>query len=290
MIVDYEAAPVRIKRVSGGVTILELLVVIATLAALTSLLFPAIQAARETTRDAQCLNNLHQIDDALYLYHDSYRTLPAGWQPEPTNKSSYGWAASILKEIGESGLGSRLDHHVPIDLAEPSLRSVTPNTLLCPSDPGEIVFPLYTEIGPDGLRAQDSSQVLSMLPRTNYVGVYGNTDPDDAPGELGTGIFIKGKGRRFAEVTRGLSQVVLVGERTTRKLPSSWLGTFTEGEDAVGRVVGFLYLGPNQSASDECELDSRHPGHANFAWADGRVSRIADDIDQNVYQQFGEIR
>src|SRR3954465_12870377 len=105
MIVDYEPALARIRRDTRGLTILELLIVIATLAALTSLLFPAIQAVRETTRDAQCLNNLHQIDDALHLYHDSYRALPAGWQPEPSNKSSYGWAASILNEIGESGLG-----------------------------------------------------------------------------------------------------------------------------------------------------------------------------------------
>src|SRR4051794_4742572 len=135
--------PAKCQRRTHGLTILELLVVIATLTALTALLFPAIQAARETTRNTQCLNNLHQIADALYLYHDSYRTLPAGWQPEPTNKSSYGWAAFILKQIGEAGLGSRVDHRLPIDAADSVVRSVTPETLLCPSDPGEIVFPLY---------------------------------------------------------------------------------------------------------------------------------------------------
>src|SRR4051794_16567194 len=97
-------------RVTRGITILELLVVTATVAALTSLVFPAIQAARETSRDAHCLYNLHQIADALHVYQESHRILPAGWQPEPSNKSSYAWAACVLNEIGESSLNSRIDY------------------------------------------------------------------------------------------------------------------------------------------------------------------------------------
>lgn len=65
-------------RRKPGFTILELLVVIATIAILIALLLPAIQSAREQARKSQCMNNLMQFGLALHNYQATHQLLPPG--------------------------------------------------------------------------------------------------------------------------------------------------------------------------------------------------------------------
>src|SRR5882762_3042492 len=104
-----------------GFTLVELLVVIAIIGILVALLLPAIQAARESARRSQCMNNLKQLGIASHQFHDTYKFLPsAGWSdwwvgcPDVgMGKNQPGsWAYQLLNFIEESaraGIGQGLN-------------------------------------------------------------------------------------------------------------------------------------------------------------------------------------
>jgi prepilin-type N-terminal cleavage/methylation domain-containing protein/prepilin-type processing-associated H-X9-DG protein len=56
-----------------GLTLVELLVVVAIIAVLVALLLPAVQYARESARRADCLSHFRQIGIAVHQYYDANR-------------------------------------------------------------------------------------------------------------------------------------------------------------------------------------------------------------------------
>lgn len=77
------------RTLPRGFTLVELLVVITIIGILVSLLLPAVQSARESTRRSQCGNNLRQIGIAVNSYESANSVLPAG---SYTVAKAHGWA------------------------------------------------------------------------------------------------------------------------------------------------------------------------------------------------------
>ena len=91
-----------------GFTLIELLVVIAIIAVLIGLLLPAVQAAREAARRAQCVNNLKQLGLAVHNYISTYSIFPlqCNYNTSETQDQgfSWSWCVAILPEMEQQSL------------------------------------------------------------------------------------------------------------------------------------------------------------------------------------------
>jgi prepilin-type N-terminal cleavage/methylation domain-containing protein len=95
----------------GGFTLIELLIGMAILTTLGFMFFPAIQAARESSRLASCRNHISQLSKGMLQHEHFLGYFPsAGWSPswmgvaERTGDAAQpgGWAYDILPYIEET--------------------------------------------------------------------------------------------------------------------------------------------------------------------------------------------
>jgi prepilin-type processing-associated H-X9-DG protein len=282
-----------------ALTILELLVVVGIVGLLVGLLLPALMSARETARRLQCASNLREIGLAVHQYHDTAHVLPEAWKVASDGISGYGWAVALLPYLEEVNLHKSIDARASVMAHRNETSKNTILTImLCPSDISEQMFELYAE-PPQTHTAQSTlsspsnanpaSSPLVRLPAANYLGVFGTLEADDSfPAPLGDGPIVAGRRVRFADLQRGQSHTLLIGERTTAMVPSTWLGVHFRGEDAACRLVGSAITTPNCTPCDECEFASRHSGGSNFVWADGHVSLVDSDIQPTEYQRLAK--
>lgn len=283
-----------------GFTLVELLVVIAVIGILIALLLPAVQAAREAARRAQCSNNLKQIGLALHLHHDVYQRLPAGWlayepgtgRPDPLGQPGWAWGAKILPFLEQAAVEKNLINY-DVSVSDPihaKARLTVLQVYRCPSDSGKPIFhaeEIHDHAGDEG--SHSSSDGHAEYSTTNYVGVFGTKDIHSCgtlgPGKQCTsdGTLFHNSNLRFADIHDGLSQTFVVGERSSQLGYATWVGVPPGDECFPSLVLGTATYPPNSRAEDIHNFSSHHPSGTQFLLGDGSARLVAESIDTAAY-------
>jgi prepilin-type N-terminal cleavage/methylation domain-containing protein len=205
------------SRPRRGFTLIELLVVIAIIGVLIALLLPAVQAAREAARRAQCVNNLKQLGLAVHNYSSSVGSLPWGDGPWWIEWSAH---TLLLPYVEQGPLYNSINFTNALPYGGGSLVINHPanttaaytkiSTFLCPSDFDRLTDPN----GHNNYMANSGS-----APNSTYggnAGANGWNGPVAGPfiySDNGTVVNFGGTYIDFASITDGLSNTAAFSER-----------------------------------------------------------------------------
>ena len=306
-----------------GFTLVELLVVIAIIATLIGLLLPAVQAARESARRTQCLNNMKQIGIALHLFHDAKRRLPpafattetpghVNWRSLPQTPGFFepGWSffVSILPFLEQDALFKQLNLSLPImDATNAAARSEAAlvAAYVCPSDTGPRLVDVR-DYGPSSsaIALSGDGTLITKAPVSSYTGLIGTNDHEHN-GSF-DGVFFRNSRITLGQITDGTSKTICIGERMSRMAEATWLGSIT-GSDVVHADGWWQRLGyptrshnyrpancqttchiassvPNNATNSPSGFFAPHPQGCNFLNADTSVRLITDDVDLATFR------
>ncbi len=272
--------PPPIRR---GFTLVELLVVIAIIGVLVGLLLPAVQAAREAARRSSCSNNVSQLGLAIHQHEFSVEHLPSGVinPTGPIRSEMIGqhvsWTVQILPFIEQRNLYNHFDFEKGAYATENApVRAARVPTLLCPSNP-------------ESYKSGDDNQAIGMC---HYAGSHHDSEtPIDVDNN---GLLFLNSKIRYAEITDGSSQTILIGEMLPHR---SHLGWVSGTRSSLRNVSGFEKSKTQwlEAGSDEAVLQgpldvggfgSHHVGGAQFSLADGSIHFFTHSIDKRLIEQL----
>jgi prepilin-type N-terminal cleavage/methylation domain-containing protein/prepilin-type processing-associated H-X9-DG protein len=283
----------RVRRLSrSGFTLVELLVVIAMIAVLIGLLLTAVQKVRAASDRTLCQNNLRQLALAANNHHVAKGQFPTGNRFGTGNRGRT-WEAELLPYVDQEGLQLKLNIDLENSVAGNGAATArVVQLMVCPSD-----LPV------------NSAQPCSNCGMLFAVGSYGGNAGDvlfngyDNDTRGWNGVFCTDSRTRLADVTDGASNTLLFGERSHRDnefdAPAAYYASHYSPLRGLGKWANYCYpmhhllttaLAMNyqtphwpSTTKDDVwgrisAFGSGHPGGANFAFADGSVRFLSEQI------------
>lgn len=293
-----------------GLSLLELLTVIAIVSLLAALLLPAVQAARESARRLQCSSHLRQIVLALQNYEALHQAFPLG------NASSHSFLVQLLPQLEQQALATELKNPGATWREDDLFVAV----FHCPSDGKSRSAPAVTNYcGNMGYDAQTRG----------FNGIFNHFTPSYSDPAF------RGFAVRSVQVTDGLSQTAIVGEILAgrgiffdgERLRTNWWTALSFGpgdhDNFVQACLGQLFVTPGPMGVElrgipwiegyagstlythcitpnnlSCRngssvpwgaytLASHHPTGVMVGYADGHLGFTSDTIDREVYRALG---
>lgn len=245
-----------------GVTLVEILVVVALIGVLVGILLPSLQAARETVRRTSCSNSLRQLGLALANHESARRRYPVGaeareWAENPNFPHQF-FRWSILAHLApfyeEASLLADLDLTVPLytglgpEAVAPQNREVVGRLVplfLCASDRGQ---PVSETFGP-----------------TNYAACTGSGAGGGTPFET-DGLFCINSRTRVKDISDGLSKTIAFSESTLGDGPRA---TTSAAGIAPATGYAFVFRTPLSAAACGRPLYYNFTDLRGFSWANG---------------------
>ena len=300
-----------------GFTLMELLITMGVIGLLIAILLPAVQAAREAARRADCRNRIRQLGLALHAYHSAHGMFPLNYGTGEFDDASRGasWLAQILPHLEQRPLYDSIRFGKPLaDPANLSAARTPVPALHCPSDshngrmdrranvPGEWAVTNYKACAGSNWAWGPFSPVVTSAGRNagnanglnHGTGILCRNSLNDSPPFITFGaspLYTT----RFQDITDGTSHTIAVGESVPEWCRHTWWWWFNATTATCAIPLNYQTTPDLQDAGEgdwrrNYGFMSRHAGGANFCLADGGARFIADDISLLVYRRLGTIQ
>jgi prepilin-type N-terminal cleavage/methylation domain-containing protein len=293
-------------------TLVELLVVIAIIGILVALLLPAIQAAREAARRAQCQNHLKEIGTAFLIHESTHKFLPAAGTScyhvgdamrGRGKKQTGGWMFNILSYLEEQDLYDLTNDGDPKitnpqKVAAVRMQETTVTVYSCPTrrPPQAVSWTLDP-----GQWQPTNSDLMQTVVRGDYAANGGD-------GECGKDFPVRDADGKIKECDR----IKYVPPKGYALLDNPLLFTFPSEKEQSGinfvgaeiaikeitdgtshvYMVGEKYMDANKYDGAEMDFGDNHSAYQGFDWDINRWATEAWPATQDrpgfdAYQGFG---